>query len=316
MTITEPPIAFTLTDPGTITIAPYGAGGTAHGSVHAVDVVGSMVVADVSATGVINGAFETVALDASGNGTYALFLADAGDRVLAEVSANQPAGMAESAPVSFADAAMNITLSAPGTLAEASFNAGVDVTETVTTTSTTGPIYVGVATGAGAIEGAGFQTVDLGANGAASFDVHLAHNGDYIIAESDLSNPALLVRSAPVTIVEEIPCFVEGTLILTPGGTCPVQALRPGDRVMTSRSGYLSCGVVRWTGHRRVACCRHPSPEQVHPIRVCAGRLRRRACPCAISGSLPTTPCMSTTCSSPSSCWSMARRLGRMHATT
>ena len=114
VTFTEPMASFTLTAPGTISVAPYGAGGTATGIVHAVNVVGSMVVADVSSTGVIDGPFETVTLDADGNGAYALLLADTGDRVLAEVYPNQPAGLAESAPVTLIDPAIRMTLGAPG----------------------------------------------------------------------------------------------------------------------------------------------------------------------------------------------------------
>ena len=46
------------------------------------------------------------------------------------------------------------------------------------------------------------------------------------------------------------PCFAAGTLIETPDGPVPVEALRPGDLVLTRDNGAQT---VRWAGHRRVS---------------------------------------------------------------
>ncbi|MGO4914453.1 Hint domain-containing protein [Pseudogemmobacter sp. W21_MBD1_M6] len=51
-------------------------------------------------------------------------------------------------------------------------------------------------------------------------------------------------------IVDSVPCFVAGTLILTPDGEVPVETLRPGDLVMTHDDGAQP---LRWIGQREVA---------------------------------------------------------------
>ncbi len=50
--------------------------------------------------------------------------------------------------------------------------------------------------------------------------------------------------------INSIPCFVAGTLILTPDGDVPVESLRPGDMVMTHDDGPQP---LRWIGRRTVA---------------------------------------------------------------
>ena len=44
-------------------------------------------------------------------------------------------------------------------------------------------------------------------------------------------------------------CFAEGTLITTDNGRIAIEALRPGDRVLTADNGYKP---VRWIGWREV----------------------------------------------------------------
>jgi len=65
-------------------------------------------------------------------------------------------------------------------------------------------------------------------------------------------------------VVPPLPCFAEGTQLLTPCGMRPVEALRKGDQVIT-RAGVLS---VIWHGRRRVDCMRHPTPTKVWPVRI------------------------------------------------
>ena len=66
-----------------------------------------------------------------------------------------------------------------------------------------------------------------------------------------------------------VACFAAGTRILTAEGERPVEALRPGDVLPTVHP--VGRAVVRWVGHRRVDCGRHPEPPAVWPVRVEAG---------------------------------------------
>jgi hypothetical protein len=76
---------------------------------------------------------------------------------------------------------------------------------------------------------------------------------------SDGQNGTLLETSAV--------CFARGTLILTDRGEVEVERLAVGDRVITA-SGALR--PIRWLGHRRIDCRRHPHSDQVFPVRISA----------------------------------------------
>jgi subtilisin family serine protease len=62
-----------------------------------------------------------------------------------------------------------------------------------------------------------------------------------------------------------IACFAQGTSIATARGPVAVEDLCIGDAVLTE-SGQAR--PVVWLGHRRVACARHPHPQDVWPVRV------------------------------------------------
>ena len=62
-----------------------------------------------------------------------------------------------------------------------------------------------------------------------------------------------------------IPCFASGTRIATPRGERPVEALKPGDEVLTVLGEVLP---IVWVGHRVVDCTTHPEPERVWPILI------------------------------------------------
>jgi hypothetical protein len=64
------------------------------------------------------------------------------------------------------------------------------------------------------------------------------------------------------------PCCLAGTLIATPRGEVPVERLAVGDLVHAQDAG---AALIKWIGHRRVDCFRHPKPQKVWPVRVCAG---------------------------------------------
>jgi hypothetical protein len=61
-------------------------------------------------------------------------------------------------------------------------------------------------------------------------------------------------------------CYAAGTHILTDRGEVPVQDLRPGDQVVTARTGGTA--PVRWIGHRHVDLRRHRTPAGMNPVRI------------------------------------------------
>ncbi len=63
-------------------------------------------------------------------------------------------------------------------------------------------------------------------------------------------------------------CFAEGTRIATARGPVAVEALRVGDLIVAP-DGTAAPAI--WLGHRRVNCRRHPTPQDVWPVRVQAG---------------------------------------------
>ncbi len=67
--------------------------------------------------------------------------------------------------------------------------------------------------------------------------------------------------------VDSVPCFVAGTLIDTPGGRVPVEALMPGDMVMTKDDGPQP---LRWIGRRDVK-----AHGAFAPIRIAADTFGR-----------------------------------------
>jgi hypothetical protein len=67
--------------------------------------------------------------------------------------------------------------------------------------------------------------------------------------------------------VNSVPCFVAGTLIRTPDGEVPVDALHPGDLVITQDDGAQP---LRWIGRRQVA-----AQGDFAPIRIAADTFGR-----------------------------------------
>lgn len=65
-------------------------------------------------------------------------------------------------------------------------------------------------------------------------------------------------------------CFTAGTLIATLRGPVPVEAIRPGDLVLTRDRGYRP---VCWAGQTRVSGRRLALAERLRPIRIAAGAL-------------------------------------------
>lgn len=67
-----------------------------------------------------------------------------------------------------------------------------------------------------------------------------------------------------------VPCFVAGTLIETARGPCPVETVRPGDRVLTRDHGHQA---VRWVGGAHVPAAGLDLRPNLRPIRIHAGAL-------------------------------------------
>lgn len=71
----------------------------------------------------------------------------------------------------------------------------------------------------------------------------------------------------------DIPCFAEGTMIMTPSGERAVETLRAGDLVVTASGFGAPFKPVRWVGWRTVDLDTHPSPQQVAPVVFLPGAL-------------------------------------------
>jgi len=105
------------------------------------------------------------------------------------------------------------------------------------------------------------------------------YTGDGFLAEqSDVGPGELLFDSSgnrlPAPVDAEKPNFVgpDGTNMspdLTDRGERPVEALRPGDRVVASKALRR----VRWIGRSRVTLSGHPERDGVLPVRLVAGAL-------------------------------------------
>ncbi|MGB3313066.1 MAG: Hint domain-containing protein [Albidovulum sp.] len=65
-------------------------------------------------------------------------------------------------------------------------------------------------------------------------------------------------------------CFTGGTLIATPDGPRPVEAIRPGDRISTRDD---SAQEVLWTGSRRMSGARLYAMPHLRPVRIRAGAM-------------------------------------------
>lgn len=68
----------------------------------------------------------------------------------------------------------------------------------------------------------------------------------------------------------KIPCFAAGTLIDTLGGPVAVEALRPGDMVLTRDNGYLP---LRWAGRRSIDGAHLAAHPEHASVRIAAGAL-------------------------------------------
>ncbi|MEI4195528.1 Hint domain-containing protein [Roseovarius sp. E0-M6] len=77
--------------------------------------------------------------------------------------------------------------------------------------------------------------------------------------------------TADVTItINGVVCFVAGTLIETPDGPRPIEALQAGDMVLTLDHGPQP---IRWIGRRDIPRSERSANPKLHPVRIMAGHL-------------------------------------------
>jgi autotransporter passenger strand-loop-strand repeat protein len=115
----------------------------------------------------------------------------------------------------------------------------------------------------------------LGTIAAGASAVTFVENGfDYtlpIVSAGLIGQTLLMAGDATGGTMIEVPCFAAGTRIATPAGEVPVQALRPGDAVLTLGGAAWRAGRVRWVGTVAIDLGRHPRPDKAAPIRIAAG---------------------------------------------
>jgi hypothetical protein len=113
--------------------------------------------------------------------------------------------------------------------------------------------------GGGGFGGGGGGGLGFGGGGGGSYlDASLVTHGVESAAAND-GNGSVTINAV---------CYVSGTRILTERGEVAVENLTVGDRVVTASRAHRP---VRWLGHRRVDCARHPEPSAVWPICIQAG---------------------------------------------
>ncbi len=75
--------------------------------------------------------------------------------------------------------------------------------------------------------------------------------------------------------IASVPCFAQGTRILTARGEVTVETLVPGDLVVTRGDDGVAERPVRWIGRRRIDLSAHPAPLSVTPVRIARGALAK-----------------------------------------
>ena len=84
-------------------------------------------------------------------------------------------------------------------------------------------------------------------------------------------NGTTVIGTINFTEIEEIiPCFTPGTMILTDRGEVPVEALQPGDLVVTRDNGLQP---LRWIGQRQLSRAQLLADPDLQPVRIAKGAL-------------------------------------------
>lgn len=101
------------------------------------------------------------------------------------------------------------------------------------------------------------QEITLNADG--TFEIETDNDNDTVSFTYEVESSTGATDIGFVT-VETIPCFVSGTMIMTPDGEVPVESLTPGDMVMTHDDGAQP---VRWVGSRTVEAVGNFAPIKI-----------------------------------------------------
>ncbi len=120
---------------------------------------------------------------------------------------------------------------------------------------------VGVAPGLVTFAEGAISATDVQGNGLGGFALSAAAGQPPVAIVSDGNGGTL------ITLGGDMPCFARGTRILTPCGYRPVEALNPGDAVITASGAARP---VRWIGYRTLDLARGPEQQ---PVRVAAGAI-------------------------------------------
>jgi hypothetical protein len=112
-----------------------------------------------------------------------------------------------------------------------------------------------------------------GGNGGDPGDWSTAVPNDSYDAFSN-SGVANTVSATDLTVMDVLgytlsaSCYAAGTRILAARGEVRIEDLAVGDMVQVRFAGLTP---IKWIGHRRIDCRRHPDPDQVWPVRIAAG---------------------------------------------
>ncbi|MDG3040594.1 Hint domain-containing protein [Roseicyclus marinus] len=100
---------------------------------------------------------------------------------------------------------------------------------------------------------------------------HAASNESviYLNVPSPPSTPFAATLQVSETDTFDAPCFLTGTMIATPTGETPVEALRIGDIILTAEGAAVA---VKWIGHRQVAT-RFAPAARLMPVCIDAGAM-------------------------------------------
>ncbi len=104
---------------------------------------------------------------------------------------------------------------------------------------------------------------DTGDNAAGLYDIWTDGNGHFVY----------LNNIDTVTTAGGVPCYLEGTRIMTARGEVAVEDLAIGDLVVTAHGKGAVLQPVVWVGKRRIDLARHPNRSVAEPILIRAGAL-------------------------------------------
>jgi Ca2+-binding RTX toxin-like protein len=123
----------------------------------------------------------------------------------------------------------------------------------------------------GSQTGVDFDTLDLQAFGKTLTNIiYDPGNPENGVVEF-LDGLGNVIGTMAFTEIENvIPCFTPGTWISTDRGEVLVEALRPGDRVLTRDHGWQE---IRWTGRRDLSLADLIVSPALQPVRIAAGAL-------------------------------------------